>query len=205
MTDMRTCCRSGRTRGGAAFSSRASRRSASRVADVASGTAAVAIELARAVPERTVTGVDQSAEMLAAGRGRVERAGLGGRIELREGRAEALPFDEGEFDALTFTYLLRYVDDPAATLRGARPRRAAGRRRRDARVRRTAAAIWRPLWELYVRVGLPGAGAVVSRRGETSGASSGRASAASERRYPLESVLDALARGRPRATCARGG
>jgi len=134
---------------------------AARVADVATGTAAVAIELARAVPDRTVVGVDQSPEMLAAGRARVEAAGLGGRIELREGRAEALPFADGEFDALTFTYLLRYVDDPLATMRGL------------ARVVRPGGVIamqefglprgaWRPLWELYVRVGLPLAGAVVS-------------------------------------------
>ena len=37
--------------------------------------------------------------------------------QLVEGRAEALPFEEGSFDALTFTYLLRYVEDPVATLR----------------------------------------------------------------------------------------
>jgi demethylmenaquinone methyltransferase/2-methoxy-6-polyprenyl-1,4-benzoquinol methylase len=134
---------------------------ARRVLDVATGTAAVAIELARAAPGRTVVGVDQSTEMLAAGRARVERAGLAGRIELREGRAEELPFADGEFDALAFTYLLRYVDDPAATLRGL------------ARVVRPGGVIamqefglprgvWRPLWELYVRVGLPLAGAAVS-------------------------------------------
>src|SRR4029077_5619447 len=86
--------------------------SAPRVLDVASGTAAVAIELARRVPTREIVGVDQSAEMLAAGRARIVAAGLGGRIELREGRAESLPFEDGEFEALTFTYLLRYVDDP---------------------------------------------------------------------------------------------
>ena len=63
---------------------------ATRVADVASGTAAVSIALARAAPERTVVGLDQSAEMLTAGRARVARAGLDSRIELREGRAEAL-------------------------------------------------------------------------------------------------------------------
>jgi demethylmenaquinone methyltransferase / 2-methoxy-6-polyprenyl-1,4-benzoquinol methylase len=134
---------------------------ASRVLDVATGTAAVAIELARAQPNRTIVGVDQSSEMLAAGRERVELAGLGDRIELREGRAEALPFGDAEFDALTFTYLLRYVDDPAATLRElARVVRPGG----------TIAmlefglptGIWRPLWELYLRVGLPAAGAVVS-------------------------------------------
>jgi demethylmenaquinone methyltransferase/2-methoxy-6-polyprenyl-1,4-benzoquinol methylase len=135
--------------------------SATRVLDVASGTAAVAIQLARAAPERTVVGIDQSPEMLAAGRARVARAGLSDRVELREGRAESLPFADGEFDALTFTYLLRYVDDPLATMREL------------ARVVRPGGVIamqefglprgvWRPLWELYVRVGLPLAGAVVS-------------------------------------------
>src|SRR5207248_4702961 len=61
---------------------------AERVLDVATGTAAVAIELARGAHGRTVVGIDQSPEMLAAGRARVERAGLADRIELREGRAE---------------------------------------------------------------------------------------------------------------------
>jgi demethylmenaquinone methyltransferase/2-methoxy-6-polyprenyl-1,4-benzoquinol methylase len=131
------------------------------VLDVATGTGAVAIELARAAPARTVVGVDQSPEMLAAGRERVASAGLTGRIELREARAEALPFADGEFDALTFTYLLRYVDDVPATLRELV---------RLARPGGTIAMLefglprggWRPLWELYVRVGLPAAGALVS-------------------------------------------
>ena len=134
---------------------------AHRVLDVATGTAAVAIELARAGPARRVIGVDQSTEMLAAGGNRVARAGLSGRIELREGRAESLPFADGEFDALTFTYLLRYVEDVPATLRElVRVVRPGG----------TVAmlefalprGIWRPLWELYARVGLPAAGALVS-------------------------------------------
>jgi demethylmenaquinone methyltransferase / 2-methoxy-6-polyprenyl-1,4-benzoquinol methylase len=134
---------------------------AKRVLDVASGTAAVAIELVRADPGRTVVGVDQSPEMLAAGRERVAHEGLNDRIELREARAERLPFADGEVDALTFTYLLRYVDDVPATLRElARVVRPGG----------TVAmlefglprGVWRPLWELYVRVGLPAAAAVVS-------------------------------------------
>src|SRR5262249_20250068 len=88
---------------------------ARRVLDVATGTAAVAIELAHANPDRAVVGVDQSPEMLAAGRERVTHGGLSEQIELREGRAEDLPFADGEFDALTFTYLLRYVDAVPAT------------------------------------------------------------------------------------------
>ena len=134
---------------------------ARRILDVATGTGAVAIELARAAPERSVVGVDQSPQMIGAGRARVRRAGLEARIELREGRAESLPAATGEFDALTFTYLLRYVDDPAATLHElARAVRPGG----------TVAMLefavphggWRPLWELYVRVGLPLAGRLIS-------------------------------------------
>jgi demethylmenaquinone methyltransferase / 2-methoxy-6-polyprenyl-1,4-benzoquinol methylase len=132
-----------------------------RVLDVASGTAAVAIELVRR-HGCTVVGLDQSAEMLAEGRARVKRAGLDNRIDLVEGRAEELPFDDATFDGLAFTYLLRYVDDPASTLREL------------ARVVRPGATIAslefgvpprllpRAAWELYVRVGLPIAGRVVS-------------------------------------------
>ena len=134
---------------------------AQRVLDVATGTAAVAIELARADTDRTVIGVDQSTGMLAAGRERVERTGLSGRIDLHEGRAEELPFPDGEYDAVTFTYLLRYVDDVPGTMHElARVVRPGG----------TVAmlefglprGLWRPLWELYVRAGLPAAGAAVS-------------------------------------------
>ena len=56
-------------------------------------------------------------QMLAEGRENVAVAGLGTRIQLVAGPAEQLPFVDQTFDALTFTYLLRYVDDPQATLR----------------------------------------------------------------------------------------
>jgi demethylmenaquinone methyltransferase/2-methoxy-6-polyprenyl-1,4-benzoquinol methylase len=134
---------------------------AHRVLDVATGTAAVALELVRAVPTRSVVGVDQSPEMLAAGLGRVQRGGLRDRIELREARAEVLPFADGEFDAVTFTYLLRYVDDVPTTLcelvRVVRPGGTVAMLEFG-----LPRAMWRPFWELYVRVGLPAAAAVVS-------------------------------------------
>jgi demethylmenaquinone methyltransferase / 2-methoxy-6-polyprenyl-1,4-benzoquinol methylase len=133
---------------------------AATVLDVATGTAAVAIELARRTG-CTVVGLDQSPEMLAAGRERIAALGLEDRIRLVEGNAEELPFESERFDALTFTYLLRYVADPGATLRElARVVRPGG----------TVASlefalpegIWRWLWELYVRVGLPTAGRLIS-------------------------------------------
>ncbi len=132
-----------------------------RVLDVASGTGAVAIELVRRTGAYVV-GLDQSPQMLAIARERVARAGFGDRIELVEGRAEELPFADGSFATLTFTYLLRYVADQAATMREL------------ARVVRPGGVVAslefgvpprllpRAAWEMYVRVGLPVAGTLVS-------------------------------------------
>src|SRR5207245_9871776 len=63
-----------------------------------------------------IVGVDVSDDMLEIGRRRVKDAGLGGRIELGAARAEELPFADGAFDAVAFTYVLRYVSDPGASV-----------------------------------------------------------------------------------------
>lgn len=86
------------------------------VVDVATGTGLVARELARRRNVR-ILGVDQSEPMLRRGVVAVRDAGLGGRISFVLGRAETLPFSDAAFDSVTFTYLLRYVDDPGATLK----------------------------------------------------------------------------------------
>jgi demethylmenaquinone methyltransferase / 2-methoxy-6-polyprenyl-1,4-benzoquinol methylase len=126
----------------------------SHVLDVATGTGAVARELlARGC---TVVGLDQSPEMLGEARRRLD-----GRLELVEASAESLPFADASFDALTFTYLLRYVDEQGTTLREfARVVRRGG----------TVASLEfglpgglaRPAWELWTRLGLPIAGRALS-------------------------------------------
>jgi demethylmenaquinone methyltransferase/2-methoxy-6-polyprenyl-1,4-benzoquinol methylase len=127
------------------------------VLDVATGTAAVAIELVRR-KGCSVVGVDQSPEMLAAGRQRVALAAATTRIRLVEARAEELPFEDEAFDALSFTYLLRYVDDPAATLkelaRVVRPGGTIG----SLEFGIPPATLPRMLWSLYAGCGLPLAG-----------------------------------------------
>ena len=84
------------------------------VLDVATGTGLVARELAS--KNVRVVGLDQSAAMVARGVEAVRRRGLDGRVRFALGQAQALPFQDGAFDAVTFTYLLRYVDDPPATV-----------------------------------------------------------------------------------------
>jgi demethylmenaquinone methyltransferase / 2-methoxy-6-polyprenyl-1,4-benzoquinol methylase len=130
------------------------------VLDVATGTGAVAIELVRRTG-CSVVGLDQSAEMLAEARHRVAAARLADRITLVEGTAERLPFDDASFDSLSFTYLLRYVGDPAATLRElARVVRPGGSL--ASLEFGVPSGIPRAAWELYVRVGLPLAGRAIS-------------------------------------------
>lgn len=125
------------------------------VLDVATGTGLVAERL-RAAGHR-VTGLDQSLEMLDLARKR-----FGDSVELVEASAEKLPFGDASFDHLTFTYLLRYVDDPAAVLR-----ELARVVRPDGTIAMLEfglpGGLWRPPWELYVRVGLPIGGRVVSK------------------------------------------
>lgn len=122
--------------------------------DVATGTGLVARALRERAPCRVV-GLDLTPGMLAAA------DHLDG-IRFVVGRAESLPFADGAFDGLTFTYLLRYVDDPAATLRElARVVRPGGR----IAMLEFARPPW-PLrlgWWLYTRVALPVLGRTVSR------------------------------------------
>jgi demethylmenaquinone methyltransferase/2-methoxy-6-polyprenyl-1,4-benzoquinol methylase len=133
------------------------------VLDVATGTGGVAIALA-AQTEARITGVDISDAMLARGRQRVMKADLAGRITLEPARAEALPFASESFDAVSFTYLLRYVDDPAATVAElARVIRPGGHLASlDFFVPPNIA--WRAAWRAYTRVLLPVAGVVLGGR-----------------------------------------
>ena len=131
-----------------------------RILDVATGTAGVAIALARAT-RADIVGVDLSEPMLETGRKRVDAAGLDRRIRLQQARAEQLPFPAASFDAVSFTYLLRYVSDPAATLRElARVLRPAGwMASLDFYV--PPNAVWRTSWRLYTRALMPTGGFVL--------------------------------------------
>ena len=81
-----------------------------RLLDVAGGTADVAIRVMRASgPSATAVVCDISPEMLAVGRRKVDAAGLGDRMSLVEGNAEALPFPAKSFDAYTIAFGIRNV------------------------------------------------------------------------------------------------
>jgi demethylmenaquinone methyltransferase/2-methoxy-6-polyprenyl-1,4-benzoquinol methylase len=160
------------------------------VLDVATGTAAVALELAHRTGCRVV-GVDQSPEMLAGGRLRVEEAALEHRIELRAARAEQLPFDDASFDGLSVTYLLRYVDDVAATMSELARVVKPGGTVAMLEFHIPGNPLARVLWEGYVRIGLPLAGRAVSRDWAEVGRFLGPSIRAFWADTPLDRLLDA--------------
>ena len=133
-----------------------------RVLDVATGTGLVAFTLARR-GGCEVIGLDQSEDMLAGARARLAAdPALEGRMRFVSGEAERLPFDAAEFDALTFTYLLRYVDDRAATMRELARVVKPGGRIGMVEFGVPQKRVTRELWRAHTRVGLPLLGRLVS-------------------------------------------
>ena len=164
-------------------------RSGERVLDVATGTGLVARALVRRYG-CSVVGLDQSDAMLAAARARLQRDEvLGQRVSLVVGEAERLPFADGEFDHLTFTYLLRYVDDPAATMRELARVVRPGGRVASLEFAVPPSPLWRGLWTAYVRIGLPALGRLVSREWRETGRFLAQSIPDFYARHPFEQVV----------------
>jgi demethylmenaquinone methyltransferase/2-methoxy-6-polyprenyl-1,4-benzoquinol methylase len=162
---------------------------ARRVLDVATGTARVAVEVARR-GGASVVGVDQSEPMLRAGRDNVAGQGLEGRISLVLGQAERLPFPDRSFDAVTFTYLLRYVDDPAATVAELARVLEPGGVLANLEFLVPLHPLWRGAWWLYTRLVLPVAGRMASTAWYRTGRFLGPSISGFYRRYPVAEQLD---------------
>ncbi|MBI2239016.1 MAG: class I SAM-dependent methyltransferase [Actinobacteria bacterium] len=179
------------------------------VLDVATGTGQVAMELTRRLNVR-VAGLDQSEPMLRRGAASVRAAGLDDRIAFVLGQAERLPFPDEAFDGVTFTYLLRYVDDPAATLEEL------------ARVLRPGGVLaclefhvpeqplWRAAWLAYTRLVVPAIGLGVSSAWYRTGRFLGPSISDLYRRYPLPEQVRmwqeaGLRRARTRVMSLGGG
>ena len=137
---------------------------ARRVLDVATGTAGVALRWTDVARDVEVTGVDLTEQMLRRGRENVVRHGRADRISLLLGRAEALPFPDATFDAVTFTYLLRYVDDPAATLVELARVLKPGGALASLEFAVPGNPVWHAAWVGYTRAVLPAAGMLTGGR-----------------------------------------
>ena len=161
------------------------------VLDVAAGTAGVSLQLAARTGARVI-GLDLTEEMLRRGAQNVAAAGASGHVSLVNARAEQLPLPDASVDALTFTYLLRYVSDPQATLAElARVVRPGG----------TVASLefyvppspfWRFWWRAYTASALPLGGLITGgRQWYEVGRFLGPSIASHYRRYPIDWTVNA--------------
>ncbi len=161
-----------------------------RVLDVATGTGLVAAELV-ARGGCKVTGLDQSPQMLAAARARVASdLELSDHVELVEGEAEHLPFPDGSYDAVTFTYLLRYVDDPQATMHELARVLRPGGHIASLEFGVPPKLLPRLAWRFYTAVGLPVLGRLVSREWREVGSFLGPSIRGFYEQHPLEQIAE---------------
>ena len=164
------------------------------ILDVACGPCTVTKRLAAVTGARIVS-LDLSDAMLREGQRVLKKASLTSKVALVRARAEQLPFPDASFDTLTFTYLLRYVEDPAATLR------------EIARVVKPGGAIsslefavpprplWHAAWWIYTRAVLPVGGFLTGGRPWwAAGRFLGPSITQHYRLYPLDWTRDAWLR-----------
>jgi demethylmenaquinone methyltransferase/2-methoxy-6-polyprenyl-1,4-benzoquinol methylase len=161
-----------------------------RLLDVATGTAGVALRFTEQT-DAFVTGLDLTEAMLRRGQANIAASAADDRVGLLAGRAEELPFPDASFDAVTFTYLLRYVADPAATLRELTRVLKPGSPMASLDFLVPRRAFWRWSWWLYTRLVLPVAGSVGGRDWIAVGRFLGPNISAHYRRYPLGWTVEA--------------
>ncbi len=90
------------------------------VLDVATGTADLALALAKGIPGSKVVGVDISSGMLEVGRSKVRAKDLEGRVRLDLGDGEQLPYEESSFGAVTVAFGVRNFENLEQGLRDMR-------------------------------------------------------------------------------------
>src|SRR4051812_41547875 len=165
-------------------------RPGDRVLDVATGTGMVAQALVRRYG-CSVVGLDQSPQMLSGAQAKLDAdAELAARIELVRGEAESLPFGDAEFDHLTFTYLLRYVADPGATLRELARVVKPGGSIASLEFMLPPNAVASSLWNAYTRVAMPVLGRLISPDWHEVGRFLGPSITGLYRRLPLDRQLE---------------
>jgi demethylmenaquinone methyltransferase/2-methoxy-6-polyprenyl-1,4-benzoquinol methylase len=137
-----------------------------RALDLATGTADLAIAIAKSHDDATVVGIDPSANMLEVGRKKVSASGLAPRIELIEGDAQALPFDDETFDAVTIAFGIRNVPDrPKALAEMARVTKPGGRVA-VLELSEPQGGILAPFARFHIRTMVPRIGALLSGSAE---------------------------------------
>ncbi|MDE5660167.1 MAG: bifunctional demethylmenaquinone methyltransferase/2-methoxy-6-polyprenyl-1,4-benzoquinol methylase UbiE [Muribaculaceae bacterium] len=133
------------------------------ILDVATGTGDLAIELARRLPQARVTGVDLSSGMIAVGREKIARAGLGERVSLSVADCLDLPFADASFDCITVAYGVRNFANLEAGYREMRRVLRPGGTICVIELSTPVNPIVKPLYKAYTNFIIPAVGRLVSK------------------------------------------
>jgi len=135
----------------------------SRILDVATGTADLAILMARKMPQVSIIGVDLSQKMIDIGREKVGKNGLADRITLQCADCLALPFADATFDCVTVAYGVRnfehLLQGYKEMLRVLRP----GGMLCVIELSTPTSPLVKPLYNFYTKCIIPTAGKLVSK------------------------------------------
>lgn len=134
------------------------------VLDLCAGTCDLALLLAdRVTASGRVTACDLNAEMLAVGRTKIAKRGYADRIACELGNAEALPFADASFDALTVAFGLRNVTHLSKALADMHRVLKPGARAVCLEFSRPTTAVLRKAYDLYSFTLLPKIGTLIAR------------------------------------------
>jgi demethylmenaquinone methyltransferase/2-methoxy-6-polyprenyl-1,4-benzoquinol methylase len=137
-------------------------RGPAEVLDLATGTADLAMMIARRLPEVRVTGLDPSRNMLDVGVRKLAETKLDQRVTLVEGDAQTLPFEDGRFAGATMAFGIRNVPDRAKALREIARVTRKGGRVAILELGEPKRGIFGPLARFHIRHVVPTIGALIS-------------------------------------------
>lgn len=132
------------------------------ILDVATGTADLAILMAKEMPGAMITGIDLSEGMIAAGEKKIGKSGLQDRVTLRRADCLDLPFEDASFDCVTVAYGVRnfehLLEGYRQMLRVLRP----GGMLCVIELSTPTSSLVKPFYQLYTRYIIPTVGRLVS-------------------------------------------
>jgi demethylmenaquinone methyltransferase / 2-methoxy-6-polyprenyl-1,4-benzoquinol methylase len=161
--------------------------SKSRILDVCTGPGGVAIAMAKK-GRCHVVGVDISDSMLEKARSNILASNLSSLVTVEKARAEQLPFDEQTFDAVVFTFLFRYLDEPKTVLTELARVLKPGGQMASLEFCVPRGPLLYPLWLLYTRLVLPLGTRFITRGWSEVGSFLGPSISEFFRQYSLEEI-----------------
>ena len=140
-----------------------SRYTPKQVLDVATGTGDLAILVGSLASVQQVVGIDNASNMLAIAKDKVLRNKLKENVAFRDGDAEAIPFPDGSFDAVTVAFGVRNYENLEKGLTEMRRVLRSGGVLMILEFSHPEAILWKQLYGFYAKYIIPLIGRLVSR------------------------------------------